>query len=171
MERNQYDKKDCLEIGLNAQDLFDNIAETRGWHVTKATVDEDMNEHWDRLIKKGVESYKVEVKAMKRLTRHDSNVQDEWVWIELHGVRNYDKGWLYDGKSDIIAFEKKESFLIVKRLDLIDLIPRVVDMGRLVSDVREAKYKIYQRSGRPDKISLIRNDDLLPIKWDEWNKV
>lgn len=171
MERNQYDKKDCLEIGLNAQDLFDKIAEARGWYVTKATVTEDMNEHWDRLIKKGVESYKVEVKAMKRLTRHDSNVQDEWVWIELHGVRNYDKGWLYDGKSDLIAFEKKESFLIVKRLDLIDLIPRVVNMESLVSDVREAKYKIYQRSGRPDKISLIRNDDLLPIKWAEWNKV
>jgi len=170
MERNQYDNKDCLEIGLNAQDIFDKIAQSRGWHVKNAGSSEDMNEHWDRLIKKGIESYKVEVKSMKRLARQDSKVQDDWVWIELHGVRNYDQGWLYGGKSDIIAFEKKESFLIVKRLDLIDLIPRIVAMDSLVTNVREARYKIYQRSGRPDKITLIKTDDLLEIMWDEWSK-
>jgi hypothetical protein len=32
---------------------------------------------------------------------------------------------------------------------------------------REAKYKIYRRPGRWDRITMIETDKLNPIKWDE----
>jgi len=89
----------------------------------------------------------------------------------LHGVRDYDMGWLYAGKADLIAFEKNKSFILVKRLDLIDLVQRVVDFESFVSDSKAAHYKIYQRSGRPDKITLIETILLDQIKCDEWEKI
>jgi hypothetical protein len=171
MERNQYDNDGCLERGISAEDQFDEIAKNKGWLVTKASRNEDINEHWDTKIDLKGESLKVDIKAMKKLKREDPKVQDEWVWVELHSVRPHDRGWLYGGKSDLIAFEKKCSFIIVRRLDLIELLPKIVDMKSLVNVVEEAKYKVYQREGRPDRITLIETDKLNSIKWDEWKKL
>ena len=168
--RNQYDKKDSLELGDKAEVVFKRLAEKRDWNLADATFDENVNEHWDFLMVKGNDSYKIDVKAMKRLSRDDSSVQDKWVWIELHGVRPNDKGWLYDGKADLISFEKTNSFVIVKRTDLIALVERLVEYKTLVHSSKEAKYRVYNRSGRPDRITLIETDKLNPIKWDEWAK-
>jgi hypothetical protein len=79
----------------------------QGWRVTAASNYANVNDHWGLLIEKGKEKYRVDVKGMKRLSRHDSNVQDKWLWIELHGVRERDRGWLYGGKAELMAFEKK----------------------------------------------------------------
>ena len=157
-------------LGDIAEDVFRRLAAERDWELTDATFEENVSEHWDYLMVKGKHSYKIDVKAMKRLSRDDSSVQDKWVWIELHGVRPYDKGWLYDGKADLISFEKISSFIIVKRTDLIMLVKSLVDDKTLVHRSREAKYKIYNRQGRPDKITLIETDKLSSIKWDEWVK-
>lgn len=170
MERNKFDNSNCMEIGENAQMQFNQIANKQGFNVILPTVTQDINEHWDSQIEKEGQCLKVDVKAMKRLKREDSEVQDEWTWIELHGVRPYDAGWLYNGKSDLIAFEKKNSFVLVKRTDLIAILPSLIDMNSLVSDVADARYKIYQRYGRPDKISLIELNKLEPIKWAEFPK-
>ncbi len=83
MERNKYDKKNCLEKGINAEEQFHKIAENRNWKVTHSTSEQDINEHWDRLIEKNGKSYKVDVKAMKRMRRQDNNAQDTWVWIDF----------------------------------------------------------------------------------------
>ena len=168
--RNQYDTKDSLDLGDKAENVFRRLAEKRGWKLAEASFDCNVNEHWDFLMQKASDSYKIDVKAMKRLSRGDPDVQDKWVWIELHGVRPYDKGWLYGGKADLLSFEKVASFVIVKRLDLITLVERLVDYKSLVHSSREAKYKTYSRSGRPDKITLIETDKLDSIKWDEWLK-
>jgi len=90
--RNKYDTKGCLEAGDSAETAFRSIAENRGWLVESATVDSNMNEHWDYLIRRNDKTYKVEVKAMKRISRQDADVQDTWHWIELHGVRAKDPG-------------------------------------------------------------------------------
>ena len=169
--RNKYDSRDCLERGDQAEGLFLKSASSRGYSYKKSSQDEDINEHWDYLIEKDGKSWKVEVKAMKRIQRTDSNVQDEWIWIELHGVRQYDAGWLYGSKADVIAFEMKDSFILVKRDDLIELVERVVNFNTRVNSASEARYKIYQRPGRPDKISLIESKYLKTIQNTEWNKV
>ncbi|APH11923.1 hypothetical protein ASJ33_01520 [Dehalococcoides mccartyi] len=168
--RNKYDTKDSLELGDKAELVFRRLAEKRGWELTEASFDCNVNEHWDFLMQRGSDNFKIDVKAMKRLNRGDLDVQDRWIWIELHGVRSQDQGWLYHGKADLISFEKMTSFVIVKRTDLIELVERLVDNKTLVHSSREAKYRVYNRPGRPDRITLIETDTLNPIKWDEWDK-
>jgi len=169
-KRNKYDKRGCLEIGQKAEGLFARIAAQKGWRVAAASNYANINDHWDLLIEKGATKYRIDVKGMKRLSRRDSDVQDEWIWIELHGVRERDRGWLYDGKAELMAFEKKDSFVIVKRDDLIELVERLVDMNATVYAAKAARYKVYSRPGRPDRITMIETKKLKPTEWDEWPK-
>ena len=169
-KRNKYDKRGCLEIGQKAEGVFAGIAAKKGWRVAAASNYANINDHWDLLIEKGAAKYRVDVKGMKRLSRRDSDVQDEWIWIELHGVRERDRGWLYDGKAELMAFEKKGSFVIVKRDDLIELVEHLVDMNATVYTAKAARYKVYSRPGRPDRITMIETKKLAGISWDEWPK-
>ncbi|UCE05543.1 MAG: hypothetical protein JSW07_18340 [bacterium] len=108
---------------------------------------------------------------MKRMSRKDPSVQDKWFGVEFHGVRPYVRGWLYDGKTDLIAIERRTSFLIVKRHDLIRLTEKLVDKTCRVFSSRDAKYKLYQRTGRPDLISMIEIEKLKQIEWGVWQKI
>jgi len=168
--RNRYDRKNCLEIGQKAEDVFASIATERGWKVTVASNYANIHDHWDLLIEKGAERYRVDVKGMKRLSRQDSSVQDRWIWIELHGVRDHDRGWLYDGKAELIAFEKEGAFLIVMRNDLIKLVEQLVDLNTTARSAKQARYRVYSRPGRPDKITMMETEKLAGIRWDEWPK-
>lgn len=169
-KRNRYDTRDCLEIGERAEEAFAQIARKRGWRVTVASDHANIHHHWDLLIEKGTERYRVDVKGMKRVTRYDLSVQDKWLWIELHGVREHDRGWLYDGEAELIAFEKETAFSILMRSDLIKLVEQLVDMNTTVRSAKEARYKVYSRPGRPDKITMIEMEKLASIQWDEWPK-
>ena len=169
--RNKYDNRDCLERGDQAEQLFLRLISSKGYSYKKSSQYEDINEHWDYLIEKDGKSWKVEVKGIKRIQRMDDEVQDEWIWVELHGVRPNDPGWLYGSKADIIAFEMKDSFILVKRDHLIELVERIVDFNSQVNFSREAKYRIYQRPGRADKITLIESKRLKTIQHTEWKKV
>lgn len=142
------------------------MAIDKGYFIRKSNAGEDSHHHWDVLLKNNC---KVDVKAMKRIQRSDDNVQDEWTWIELHGVRPHDDGWLH-GEAKLIAFETRDSFLIVKRLDLIDVVHKYVNLKLSVNYAREAKYKVYQRPGRSDKITLIETEKIREILYKEWKK-
>lgn len=168
MERNQYDNRGCKEMGERSQIAFEKMALAHGWKVKNSTEDQDINEHWDFLIEKNGESYRVDVKSMKR-EQETEDVQDTWTWIEFQSVRENDRGWLF-GSADLIAFERSKSFVIVKRTDLIDLVYNIVDMNSRVKSAKEAKYKLYQRAGRYDLISMIELEKLSDILWEEWKK-
>lgn len=168
--RNQYDRRDSLELGDTAQLVFKKVAISKGWKVTPASQNEDINEHWDYLLEKDGQSTKVDVKAMKRISRNDANIQDRYIWIELHGVRPYDEGWLYGGKADHFAFEIMTGFIIVKREDVIQLLERLVDFKIQVQHPAQAIYRIYQRQGRPDKLTLIETEKLKEIRYAFWKK-
>jgi len=101
--RNRFDKKDSLEIGEHAEDLFILMAVRSGWKVSASSQTENIEEHWDFLIEKGEIQYKVEVKGQKRINRKDNKEQNDFVWVELQNVRGK-AGWLF-GKADLIAFE------------------------------------------------------------------
>jgi hypothetical protein len=167
--RNRYDKKDSLELGQKAESLFAESALKHGWMVEPAPSDSNKNEHFDYIMSKDGRSLKVEVKSRKRMGRKDSNVQDEYVWIELHGVRKDDDGWLY-GKADLIAFELKNSFRIVRRADLLSLVKKLVDFNTWVEKSSEALYRLYSRSGRSDSLTIIKANDLQKITSLEWTK-
>ncbi len=170
-KRNKYDRKDSLELGETAESQFAELARQKGWQVTKAPGRRDRDEHWDFLIQKSEQKFRVDVKARKRISRHDASLQDHWIWIELHGVRKDDPGWLYGGKSDLIAFETKDSFVIARRADLSTLVEKLVDLNCIVSRPMDAKYKVYSRPGRPDRITLIELQKLKTLKIAEWKKV
>ena len=167
--RNRFDKKDSLELGEKAEARFVEIAHRSGWKVAASTKAENIDEHWDYQIEKGEEKYKVEVKSAKRVHRDDNKIQFEYTWVEIHGVRPKDTGWLF-GKADIIAFEKQNSFIFVKRLDLLAVVNKKVNLVAKVRDPKDALYKIYRRDGRKDKLTLLPASDLEAIKFMEWNK-
>lgn len=167
--RNRYDKKDSLELGQKAESLFARSAVKHGWIVEPAPEDSNKNEHFDYSMSKDGRSLNVEVKSLKRMRRKDSEVQDEHIWIELHGVRKDDQGWLY-GKADLIAFELRNSFRIVRRTDLLDLVEKLVDFNTKVEKSSQALYKLYSRSGRSDSLTIIKANDLLKITSLEWTK-
>lgn len=169
-QRNRFDTKDSLEIGLQAERAFLKLAMQKNYIVEEASSKANINEHYDFIIKKADKEYKVEVKAMKRIQRNDEAIQDDWFWVELHGVRRNDRGWLFDGKADLIAIETNDSFILVQRKDLIKLVTNIVDMKDYSRSAKNAKYKVYQRSGRLDKITLIRTSALNTIKHTVWMK-
>jgi len=169
-KRNKFDYKDSLEIGESAQSQFAEIARRKSWQVTAAPGECDRNEHWDFLIERGNQKFKVDVKARKRIGRRDSEFQDDWIWIELHSVRKNDAGWLYGGSSDLIAFETKDSFVMVRRTDLMRLVEELVDFKSRVSTAKDAQYKIYSRRARSDKITLVELEKVKTLKFAEWKK-
>jgi hypothetical protein len=168
--RNKFDKKDSLELGENAEHLFIILAIKLGWKVSASSKNENIDEHWDYLIEKGSDTFKAEVKSRKRVSRNDDGLQSDLTWIEIHGVRPKDTGWLF-GKADLIAFEKEKSFVLVKRLDLLALVNKKVNLVAKARTPKDALYKIYARAGRKDKLTLLPISDIEEIKFIEWNKV
>ena len=165
--RNQYDRKDCLELGHTAEDIFVRMAAQRGWEIKPASPGENIDDHFDYRIKRGQEAYKVEVKGKKRIGRADASTQEKMVWIELHGVRIHDAGWLF-GKADLIAFQMNASFRLVKRQDLVALVCKLIDYKSKVATPKDALYKTYSRPGRSDILTMLRYEDLKGVLWAEW---
>lgn len=167
--RNKFDNKDSLERGEKAEELFAKIARKSGWQVSPSSKDENIDEHWDFQITKGEEHFKVEVKSAKRIDRRDANAQIDYTWVELQNVRGK-VGWLF-GKADLIAFEKESIFIFIKRLDLLALVNKKVNLVAKVRDPKEALYKIYRRDGRKDKLTLLPLRDIEEIKFMEWRNL
>ena len=139
-QRNKYDKTgECVQSGIGAEQIFDQIAESKNLEVKNARRRENIHKHIDKYVTsendKRVETWSVDIKARKKTSRSDSNAQDEWIWIEFQNVRG-NLGWLY-GEADNIAFETQDGFVIVDRKSFL------------------AKYKTYQRAGRNDLLTMV----------------
>ena len=154
-QKNKYDKSgECLQTGLGAEQLFDQIAESKSLEIKNAKRRDNIQKHIDKhLIEENVQGWSVDIKARKKASRSDSKAQDEWIWIEFQNVRG-NLGWLY-GEADNIAFETQDSFVIVDRKSLIDYVENAVDMAKPVRKSYLAKYKTYQRAGRNDVLTMV----------------
>ena len=166
--RNKFDKKDSLELGEHAENLFILLAVKLGWKISASTQQENIHDHWDYLIEKDDKQYKVEVKSKKRINRTDAREQNNFIWVELQNVRG-ETGWLF-GKADLIAFEREKAFLFVKKPDLLKTVNKKVDLVAKVKIPKDAVYKIYKREGRKDKLTLLPMNDVEEIKYMEWEK-
>lgn len=82
------------------------------------------------------------------------------IWVEIKNIKGYD-GWLY-GKATHIAFERHDHFKIVRRLDLVELVDKLVDKTTMVESPMDCLYKIYQRKkyDREDILTKILPSDL-----------
>jgi len=124
--------------------------------VEWANDEQDMFEHWDvKGLFKG-EVLKFDVKGKKKVNRADANSQDEIAWIE--GTNVWGKpGWI-KGKADYIVFERNDYWLVVDRKELYNyVVEKVKENG-----VQQGRgiYKVYQRAGRQDKITMVPFDNI-----------
>ena len=110
----------------------------------------------------------IDVKAQKKISRSDDKEQDELVWVEFNNVQGRD-GWLKSAV-DIIAFERTDDFLLVKRNFLLGLAQSLCDLNNKVSNSKDALYKGYQRAGRKDLISIIKMSDIENLPHKVWKK-
>lgn len=172
--RNIKDSNGAFELGLNAEIKFKNLGEKYGFTIIPSSSNQDRLEHWDFLVSKedtpGTRFVvRVEVKSMKRVSRRDYVVQDKLVWIELHGDGKDHYGWM-NGKADLIAFEKEDSFIFVMRKDLYPFINSRVDFNTMVDRPEEALYKLYSRNKKHDLLTIVEMKELEKIKCGEWKK-
>lgn len=153
--------------GRQAEKMFAMVAHSKGFEVKASTGMQDAGEHWDILMYDDIAEYRVDVKAQKRSYRYASDFLSRWLWIELQNVHGQN-GWLY-GKADLLAFEQPQSFLLVRRRDIVDFVDKYVNLKEVVDKPWKAKYKVYTRVGRSDIITLIEKSKL--PSWSLWEKV
>lgn len=120
-------------------------------HATEA---EDINEHWDIKLET-----KFDVKAVKRVNRHDDDTNENIHWVELKNVRG-NVGWLY-GEADYFAFETDDYWVIVEKLALQGFMKKKLK-DRVYCEKPEL-YKLYRRKGRQDLVTLVKTIDLMVI--------
>ena len=101
----------------------------------------------------------MDVKARKRMSRKSKKLQDEFTWLEFRNVRG-NIGWLCSG-SDIIAFERKQDFVLIDRYPLLQFAEDRCDLTDFVEESSDAIYKAYTREGRQDLISIVSMDDMM----------
>ena len=165
---NKYDKHgECSKNGNNAEQSFVKILKDKNCFERKATKQEQFD-HIDYFAKKNGTRISFDVKARKKNSRNDSDVDDNLVWVEFKNVSGKN-GWLY-GKSTCIAFEREHDFVIVKRSLLLNFCENKVEKNK-VSFSRDALYKQYTRDGRKDLLSIVKMQDIMKeIKFFIWKK-
>lgn len=167
--QNEYDVDGrCKQTGDLAEDLFLNVLVSKGLKVRKATKAEQY-QHIDYIAVKDKTRITFDVKGIKKINRYSDVFDYENLWVEFKNVVGKD-GWLY-GKSDCIAVERKEDFLVIPRVQLKTLCEKLVDQKQKVYSSKEALYKIYTREGRKDKISMIKISDVLQLNPKIWQKI
>lgn len=144
--------------GTQAEKLFLKTANEYNCKlIRKANPNEDKFEHWDFLLSKNEKQFTIDIKAHKHEYRNGPLLK-YWFWFEFKNVKG-NKGWLF-GQADYIAFEYFGKFLLYNRKELAKIVVSLVDTKCLVKKPKEAKYKLYQRHGREDQVSLIKISDL-----------
>jgi len=167
MYANKYDSNGSAQMGHDAEQSFEKLITEYGREWEKSNFYQETREHWDYKVKDGEKESKVDIKAMKKFNRKDTEPRDDIVWIEFKNV-NGNEGWLY-GKADYIAFQIKEGFLMVNRKALVTRCEELVGYTKeeineeMAGDVKDF-YKLISRRNRKDVITIIKKEDLLKMK-------
>jgi hypothetical protein len=147
-----------LSEGKVKENEFVELVRKPEHNIVIPTTEQDINEHWDVSI----DGVKFDIKALKKVSRSDDEVNPEIHWVEIENVHGK-PGWLY-GMADYIAFETNISWLIVKRQTLSELINNKLE---LAITTEPKQYKMYRRWGRYDVITIVPTEDLRKIKTKE----
>jgi hypothetical protein len=150
----------CFEVGQSAERRFSQ-------HIDGpifATKEQDIHEHWDV---KSVVGTKYDVKAMKKWKRADPEPTDRIHFVELRNVQGK-LGWLY-GEADYIAFETRSHWIVVPRQKLVFFVEGATEKNE--RSEKPAVYKLYQREGRKDLMTVVPTMDLLAISEVIINKI
>ena len=146
---NNYIQK-FLKSGKRSEQEFANMFSS----TISSTPNQDMSEHWDIQI-----NHKFDVKGLRKIRRSDPDVNEFIHWIEIKNVHGM-VSWLYSLEVDYFAFETKKYWVIVEKKKLQDFIKENVDKEY----VEEPQlYKLYQRKGRKDVLTMVETMDLIYI--------
>jgi len=178
--------------GDKTEQLFAYIAGKRGWNVVPATKYENIHHHIDYFLKKDSHTISVDVKSLKRESRHLSQ-QEDWHVIEfvavtypMSNIVNFSKtpfnpqhpdfslgsgrkGWIY-GDAEFIVFEFIRSFVFVNRNELLNYCTTAITFSPLTNSAQQAKYRAYSRSNRGDLMSYVNKKDLCHLSSEKWHK-
>lgn len=153
--------------GLEKENEFSELLITNEGGITKhASRKDDIVEHIDIIWTVNDHNFTFDVKSLKKNNRIDSKVDDSIHWIEIQNVQG-NLGWLY-GKADYIAFETLNSWVVLRRKDIITLINYKVKNDSITSS--KELYTYYQRKGRKDIIVKVLTSDLQLIARKIYNK-
>lgn len=141
----------CYEVGQRAEQRFAELLNNPRF----STPEEDMAQHWD--VESNGKRY--DVKAMKKWKRSNAEHTDRMHYVELRNVHG-ELGWLY-GEADYIVFETRRYWLVVNRRLLMAFIEGATEKNERSSE--PAVYKLYQRTGRKDEMTVVPTVDLLAI--------
>jgi hypothetical protein len=165
---NKYDLEGTnSQDGYSAEQQFKILAESKGYVVEEASREQQFR-HIDLILKKDNKIWLIDVKAKKKLRRKDEEYNFEWLWLELVNVRG-DCGWIFS--HGFCAFEMEDHFIVVAKKDLAALVEKLVDCEKEVARPEKAKYSVYRRFGRKDKITLIESKHLKTINHSIWPKI
>ena len=114
--------------------------------------------HIDIILKKGSKTFAIDVKAQKKASRTDAEVDDSVIWLEFNNVRG-NIGWVY-GQADFIAFENTDGFNLVCRPSLASWAEQNIDFDAPVKTSKEAYKRVYTRDGRKDLIAWVKFSDI-----------
>lgn len=98
-----------------------------------------------------------DIKDRKSIKRGQPK-NDDFLWIEIKNPYGIN-GWVF-GKAHYIAFKQEKEWLFVWREDLVKLIKEKVQK---VFVQKNPVYKLYNRKGCKDILTLIKKEDLNPI--------
>lgn len=168
MPKQYGDYTESVDSGLAIQDVFIKslkkyLKDYPGTNIRTSTLYEDKNKHIDVVCSRGNTTVTFDVKEQKKLHRYDDKPSDVYTWVELQN--NYGgKGWIY-GSEKYLAFEKGNSFIIVDRVKLLNLVVDNKKEPILYSNKVLSPYMQYQRKnyGNLDINVLVPYNDIIKI--------
>ena len=118
-----------------------------------STSTEDQLEHWDIKIET-----KIDVKGLKKINRSNDEVNEHIHWLEIKGIIGKN-GWCY-GDAEYFCFELKSYWVVVAKEDIQNFIK-----DNVIKEYTEKPtlYKLYQRQGRKDVLTMVTSYDLCYI--------
>tara|TARA_Y100000592_G_scaffold85743_1_gene138202 strand:- start:417 stop:1031 length:615 start_codon:yes stop_codon:yes gene_type:complete len=168
------------ERGKQAEiDLY-KLIKHKGWGITKATKDQNIDEHWDFLVDRNIpftNPSRWDAKAAKKMRRKDighSALLLDWVWVELQNVQGK-IGWL-KGMADYFAFKlplDEIVFKVVKAHPFRDWCKENIDLSKKTNEYKIVKNKNPRHKEQYNKeVTIVRKDIEEPyyrLKTRKWH--
>lgn len=141
----------CVQDGETAEARFRTLAQRRGFELLPTTEGDDYFTRVDVAMRKDGGICLVDIKARRKVARGDKGFQSEYTWLELHK-----SGSLYTGKSQVLAIEIDDGFVLLDKARIREWIAKTFSSSqRRVERASQALMKPYRRSGKyPEWITM-----------------
>lgn len=109
-----------------------------------------------------VDALRIDVKALKPLEKY-GELQNTEMWLELHGTREHDRGWLLEGRADVVAVHVWDepghaAFVLLDRARLAHFALQKAATKARAHSASDALYKHYMRRDHEDIMRVLLQD-------------